>query len=109
MARRVSRRRRLAGRSSKCTVTTKSVGTGRSRHKVQVIKCVFISPARDVTSAMVSRGRTTFAVGSAVVHRGLVHLRLRSLRTMKHGRYLITIVMTTRKGSRVIRNWQTLP
>jgi hypothetical protein len=74
-----------------------------------MIKCVFISPAREVTAAVVSRGRTTYAVGSAVVHRGLAHLRLRSLRTMKHGRYLITIVMSTAKRPAVIRYWQTLP
>ena len=98
-----------AGRSSKCTVTTKWVGTGSSRHQVQIIKCVFISPARDVTSAMISRGRTTYAVGSAVAHRGLVHLRLRSLRAMKHGRYLVTIVIASRQGPLVIRYSETLP
>ena len=63
-----------AGKSSKCTVTTKTVGTGKNKHKVQAIKCVFISLARDVTSAIVSRGKTDYAVGTAVGHRGLVHL-----------------------------------
>ena len=98
-----------AGKSSKCTVTTKTIGRGKTKRTMQVIKCVFISPASDVMSVMISRGRTTYAVGTARVHRGLVHLRLRSLRSMKHGRYLVTIVATQGTRLTVSRDWERIP
>ncbi len=88
-----------AGRSSKCIV--KTVGKGKKAH--QVISCSFISAARDVMSLMISRGRTTYAATTASVHRGRVHVRLRSLRTIKAGRYVVTIVLTDGRRSSVIR------
>jgi hypothetical protein len=54
-------------------------------------------------SITISRGRTTYAARTAVVGRGRVHLRLRSLRAMKHGRYLITLVITNGHRVTVVR------
>ena len=92
-----------AGQSSKCVVTNQTVGTGKSKHTVQHIACSLISTSRDVMSVIVSRRRTTYAVATAAVHRGLVRLKLRSLREMKHGRYLITIVAASGKHGTVTR------
>jgi Collagen triple helix repeat (20 copies) len=92
-----------AGRSSKCTVTTHTVGSGKNKHPVQQIKCVFISPARDLISLTISRGSAIYAATTAVVHRGRVEMSLRSLRRMNRGSYLVTIVTINRKHATVKR------
>jgi Collagen triple helix repeat (20 copies) len=91
------------GKSSKCTVTSRTVGTGKSKHTVQHIRCVFISPARDVMTVTISRGPTKYATATALVHPGRVDMRLRSLRPIKHGRYLITIVALDHRHATVTR------
>ena len=89
--------------SSKCTVTTRTVGTGKNKHPVQQIKCVLISPARALAIVRISRGAAAYASASAVVHRGRVEIRLRGLRRMNHGSYRVTIVMVNGKHATVQR------
>jgi hypothetical protein len=89
-----------AGRSSKCTVKT----VGKGKHAKQKITCVFISPAVDLVSMDIARGKKTYAVGTAVVRIGLVHLRLQAVRRIKHGWYVVTIVETHGKRATVIRS-----
>jgi hypothetical protein len=92
-----------AGKSSICTVTIVIVGNGRNKHTEQQIRCVVISPARDLMRVTISRGGTTYAAATRMVHRGRVQIRLRSLRPMKHGRYLVTIVPLNRNHGTVTR------
>jgi len=90
-----------AGKSSSCTLTNRTVGTGRSKHKVQQIKCVLISSARGLIRVTISRGTATYATATAVVRPGMAQIRLRSLRPMKAGRYLVTIFTPGRKHATV--------
>jgi hypothetical protein len=92
-----------AGKSSICTVTIVIVGTGKSKHTEQWITCAVISPKRDLIRVTISRGGTTYAAATRVVNRGRVAIRLRSLRPMKHGRYVVTIVAMNGKHRAVKR------
>jgi hypothetical protein len=92
-----------AGKSSICTVTIVVVGNGRNKHSEQWITCVVTSPARDLMRLTISRGGITYAAATRVVHRGWVAIRMRSLRPIKHGRYVVTIVAMNGKHRAVKR------
>jgi hypothetical protein len=92
------------GRSSKCIVATKTVGSGKKKHKEQSITCSLISTsARDLVTMQISRGKRTYAVGTAIVHGRNGRIKLRALRAITHGPYLVTIIETTGKKAIVIR------
>jgi hypothetical protein len=56
----------------------------------------------------ISRGTTTYAIGSALVHRGVASLSLHTLRTMRHARYVVTVIVTSGKHTSVTRYSTTL-
>ncbi len=67
-----------------------------------------LAPGSHTVSVDVTRGRRTYATGNAVVRSGVAHVRLRALRRIRHGRYLITIVTGTGTKVTVARHYQRL-
>jgi hypothetical protein len=102
-----------AGTSSQltCVVTKVTIGKGKKRHKNTIEHCTVkvLSPGIHLVKVAITRGGRTYATGSAVVRAGAERLRLRVRRALKHGRYLVTIVVG-RKGAKalVIRYHRTL-
>lgn len=50
------------------------------------------APGSHVVSVSISDGATTYAIGSAIVRRGVARLHLRIVRTMHHAPYRVTII-----------------
>ncbi len=77
--------------------------TGKGKHRKQHISCVLVSSSVRFVSIEISRGKLTYAVGSAIVHRGRTSMRMHSLRTLRRGRYLVTVVEAIGKNAVVVR------
>ncbi len=79
--------------------------TVRGKHKTTREACTARVPAprSHLVRVNISRGRTTYAVGTATVRRGVARVRLHVVRTMRHRRYLVTITATNAKHSIVTR------
>jgi hypothetical protein len=68
-----------------------------------VCKVIFLSPGSHLVSVDISRGRKTYATGTAVVRGGVAKLRLDLRGRFHHGTYLITLVTTDGTKAMVIR------
>jgi hypothetical protein len=79
--------------------------TGQGKHQRTREACTarVDAPRSDLVRVNISRGKTTYAIGTATVRRGVAHLRLRIVRGMRHRRYLITIIASNGKHAAVSR------
>jgi hypothetical protein len=96
------------GTSSLVKCVLKATRAGRKHSTTQVCTVTVLSPGSHVANVEITRGNLRYAMGSAVVHRGRAWFRLRNLRVMRRGRYLVTIVVAAGKRPDVIRYWQTM-
>ncbi len=97
------------GTSSEVKCVVRTTGTGKHRKTNEICTAHVLSPGAHLVSVDISRANTHYASGASLTHAGMARFALRSRHQMKHGRYLITIVMTHGKKSTVIRYRQTLP
>jgi hypothetical protein len=95
-----------------CVVTVSKKATGKGKHQKTVVSrktvCTVkvLAPGAHTVSVDLSRGRTTFAAGTAAVRAGSARVTLRGLRPLVRGRYLVTVVATTGgKKGRLARYW----
>jgi len=89
-----------------CVFKTTAAGT----HKMTRETCTARVPAPRSQSVTVdiSRGATTYAIGTAHVRRGVARLRLHILRAIHHARYVVTVIATNGKHATVTRHSATL-
>jgi hypothetical protein len=90
----------------KCVFHT--TGTGKHRKTHEVCIATVRAPGSALVSAEITRGKTSYAVGAAIVRTGKARFTLHTVRAIARGRYLITFVLTTGSRSTVIRYQQTI-
>jgi hypothetical protein len=73
----------------------KTTGTGKHKKTHEVCTVSVLSPGSHMVSVDISRGKRMYAVGVGLVSNGKARFTLRTLRAMRHGRYVVTVVSTS--------------
>jgi hypothetical protein len=89
--------------SSRVTCVFKTTANARSQTTHDVCAARVPSPRGHVVTVDITRGKTTYAIGTALVRHGLARLSLHIVRTMPHARYDVKISVTTGKHTTVTR------
>lgn len=87
------------------TCVQKTTGSGSRRRTTQTCTASLLVPQTGLVSVEISRAGTTYAIATRSMRKGRAHLRLRELRPMRPGNYVITIM--TRTG--FVREVKRLP
>ena len=89
------RRSGASATSSQFTCVQKTVGTRSHRRTTQTCTVSLTVPQNEFVSVEISRGGKTYAVATRNVRHGRASLRLRELRRMRPGSYIVTIMTKT--------------
>jgi hypothetical protein len=81
----------------------KTTGSGKDKRTTQQCTVTVLSSTSHVVSVPLSRAGKTYAIGTALARKGAARFRLRLVRRMKPGRYLMTVVTSRGRRASVVR------
>jgi hypothetical protein len=87
--------------SPKVKCVFKSTGPAHHKKTREACAATVPAPSSHVVRVDISHGKTTYAIGTASVRRGVARVRLHVIQTMRNGRYLVTVIATDGKKATV--------